>query len=179
MSHSFVEQLIAKVNKRVTFAPGSCLFHQDDQVRSVFIIENGLVELTRHQRDGASIILQRATCKTIIAEASVYSSVYHCDAVIGLPTSLLRVPKTVFLELLREDETFSNLWAEHLAIEVQSSRYRIEILSRKTVAERLDGWLAWKGSRLSSKGQWKSLALQIGVSPEALYRELAKRRDKG
>jgi hypothetical protein len=29
---------------------------------------------------------------------------------------------------------------------------------------------------LPSKGEWKALAEDIGVSPEALYRELSKRR---
>lgn len=176
MSEIFVEQLIARADKRRTLDQGAYLFHQADPVRSVFVVEEGLVELTRHQRDGASIVLQRATRQTVLAEASVYSDAYHCDAVVGLPSSLFELPKVAFLKLLQEDDAFSNLWAEHLAREVQSARFRIEILSRKTVAERLDGWLTWQGNKMLSKGQWKSIAVQIGVSPEALYRELAKRR---
>lgn len=31
-------------------------------------------------------------------------------------------------------------------------------------------------SGLPAKGEWKSVAQQIGVSPEALYREIARRR---
>lgn len=144
----------------------------------MFLIESGLVELTRHQEDGGSIILQRAANHTVLAEASAYSDRYHCDAVAKTPTRLMSVQKTKFLNQIQRDEAFSNLWASHLAAEVQASRYRSEILARRRVADRLDGWLVWQGQTLPPKGQWKSIADQIGVSPEALYRELAKRQER-
>ncbi len=176
MFEGFVEQLIAKADKRRKLGQGAYLFHQDDPVDSVFVVEQGLIELTRRQRDGASIVLQRATSQTVLAEASLYSETYHCDGVVALPSMVFELPRAAFLKHLRKDQAFSNLWAAHLAREVQSARYRSEILTRKTVAGRLDGWLAWGENKLPSKGQWKSIAEQIGVSPEALYRELAKRR---
>ncbi len=178
MSDNFVEQLIAQAGRRRSLDRGSYLFHQGAPVRSIFVIEEGLVELIRHHRNGASIVVQRATGRTILAEASVYSASYHCDAVAESPSSVFTLPKAAFLKLLQGDAAFANLWAAHLAREVQSARYRSEILTRKTVAERLDGWLAWRGNELPSKGQWKRIAGQIGVSPEALYRELAKRRSQ-
>ena len=178
MQKDIIKQLIAKADKRRMLDRGSYLFHQNDPVTSVYIVEEGLVELTRHQQEGTSIVLQRATCLTILAEASLYSKVYHCDAVVILPSSVFELPKVAFQKLFREDETFAYLWAAHLAREVQSARFRSEILTRKTVAERLNGWLDWRGGKLPSKGQWKSIAAQIGVSPEALYRELAKRRSE-
>ncbi len=178
MSDDFVEYLIAKASKRRTLGQDTYLFHQGDLVRSVFVVEEGLVELTRHQLDGASVVLQRARGRTVLAEASMYSARYHCDGVVALPSSVFEWPKAAFLGRLQEDEEFSKLWARHLAREVQSARYRSEILSLKTVADRLDGWLVWQGSKFPPKGQWKSIAAQIGVSPEALYRELAKRRSE-
>ncbi len=178
MSESIVSQLIAMADKRRTLDQGAYLFHQCDPVSAVFVVEEGLVKLIRYQLDGASIVLQRATRQTFLAEASAYSESYHCDAVVALPTSVYELPKAIFLERLRVDNAFSNLWAEHLAREIQSARYRSEILSKKTVAERLDGWLAWQGSKLPEKGHWKGIAAQIGVSPEALYRELARRRSE-
>jgi len=178
MSNKFIEHLIAKARKQRALGQGGYLFHQGDSVRSVFVIEEGLIELTRHQRDGASIILQRATSRTVLAEASIYSDTYHCDGIVAAPSRVYEWPKAVFVRHLQEDDAFSGLWARHLAREVQSARYRSEILSRKTVAERLDGWLVWQGNVFPSKGRWKSVAAQIGVSPEALYRELAKRRSE-
>jgi hypothetical protein len=54
---------------------------------------------------------------------------------------------------------------------------RSEIVSLKTVAQRLDAWIAWNGGRSPKKGEWKFVASQIGITPETLYREIAKRRD--
>lgn len=175
MSVDFVARFIAGADRQRTLAQGDRLFRQGDPVRSVFVVEEGLIALTRHLRDGRSLVLQRATGQTVLAEASVYSEAYHCDAIAEAPSRVFEWRKAAFLKHLREDDVFSDRWAAHLAREVQSARYRSEILTRKTVAERLDGWLAWRGNQLPPRGQWKGIALQIGVSPEALYRELAKR----
>lgn len=43
----------------------------------------------------------------------------------------------------------------------------------RTVWERLDGWLALHGE-LPPRGGWIEIAREIGVTPEALYRELAR-----
>ncbi len=51
-------------------------------------------------------------------------------------------------------------------------------MTMKNVAARLDAWTAWHGEATPSKGERKFVAHQIGVSPEALYRELAKRRGR-
>jgi CRP-like cAMP-binding protein len=79
--------------------------------------------------------------------------------------------------MLAKSLEFSNVWSNYLAQELQRSRLRSEILSLKTVAARLEAWIAWNGGNAPEKGEWKLLAGEIGVSPEALYRELAKRRD--
>jgi uncharacterized protein YjiS (DUF1127 family) len=47
-------------------------------------------------------------------------------------------------------------------------------MSLKTVKAKLDAWLAWNDGKLPLKGTWKQLADDIGVSREALYREVAK-----
>jgi len=48
----------------------------------------------------------------------------------------------------------------------------------KTVAARLDAWLAFHDNQLPPRGKRVEFAREIGVSPEALYRELARRRVK-
>jgi CRP-like cAMP-binding protein len=176
MSNGFIIQLVLRTARRRSLDRGAYLFHRDDPVRFVFVIGKGAIELVRPQPDGNPIVLQRATCHAVLAEASLYSKVYHCDAVAKLPSEIFALSKATFLSHLRTDRKFSELWSSHLAREVQAARYRSEILSRKTVTERLDIWLDWHDIGLPPKGEWKGLAVQIGVSPEALYRELSKRR---
>jgi hypothetical protein len=50
------------------------------------------------------------------------------------------------------------------------------MLSLKTVAARVDAWTAFNDAQLPPKGQWRQVAAEIGVTPEALYREFARRR---
>ena len=55
-------------------------------------------------------------------------------------------------------------------------RARAEIVSLRTVSARVDAWLALHVGELPARGHWRDLAEEISVAPEALYRELARRR---
>ena len=152
---------------------GTVLFRQGDKVSSMFQINDGEVHLVRNSKAGRSLILQRAHAGSIVAEASLFSIVYHCDAIVGSDTTLKSVSRAVLRRKFEADPAFARAWAVHLASEIRTARQRAEILSLRTVAERLSAWIDTNGS-LPPKGEWKHLAQEIGTSPEALYRELAK-----
>ena len=176
MSENFLSRLRTLGGESRSIDEGAYLFHQGDLVESIYVVEEGMVELARYAPNGVLTVLQRAGANMVLAEASAYSDKYLCDGIAAQQSSVCEVAKQTFLEQIGGDEEFATAWAEHLAKEVQDARHRSEILTRKTVAERLDGWLDWRGEELPEKGQWKDLADELGVSPEALYRELAKRR---
>ena len=87
----------------------------------------------------------------------------------------LAVARSAVRTLLAVDPGFAEAWALHLAHELQATRLRTEILSLRTVAERLDAWMAWNGDGVPPRGTRRAIASEIGTSPEALYRELARR----
>ena len=177
MSDQAVHLLSAMRSSERRLPEGGLLFHRGDPVASLFLVLEGTIELVRHQADGGVVVLQRASPSAVLAEASVFSERYHCDAFAAAPSVLRAVPMATVREQLARSPAFAEAWARHLAGEVQEARLRSEILSLKTVARRLDAWLLSHGDRMPAKGEWKSLAHQIGVSPEALYRELARRKD--
>lgn len=142
----------------------------------MFLIEGGEARLMRQQRNGGAAVLQRAVSGSFLAEASLFTSRYHCDAIAAARVSARLISRPALRNLFESDREFAVAWASHLADEVRSVRLRAEILSLKTVAERLDAWIAVTGA-LPGKGTWKSVAQDIGTSPEALYREIALRRD--
>jgi CRP-like cAMP-binding protein len=179
MSPPPLEPLLSSLGGReCTFVAGESLFHLGDSVRILHVVRNGTVHLVRHHDDGSALILQRARQGSILAEASVYSRRYHCDARAETDATTWAVSRNELRRQLAERPELSEAWAAHLAHEVQRARLHAEILSFKTVAARLSAWVAWHGS-LPGKGQWSLIALEIGVSPEALYREIAKRRKDG
>lgn len=160
---------------RRVFRKGQYLFHQGDAVVSIFLIEAGETRLLRRQRDGSAIVLQRALPGSFLAEASLFTAQYYCDAIATTRVSACLISRLAMRKLFENDPAFAAAWASHLANEVRSARLRAEILALKTVAERLGAWIAAKGE-FPPKGTWKTVAQEIATSPESLYREIARRR---
>lgn len=131
--------------------------------------------MVRRKKNGTAITLQRGRPGTILAEASLFVERYHCDAVAVSSATVVAVSRAQIRRKFETDAVFARGWANHLAGEVRTARLHAEILACKTVAERLDLWLGQNG-KLPEKGTWKDVAAVIGTSPEALYREMAKRK---
>lgn len=166
---------LATSEKRVR--AGASVFHSGERVRSIHLVEEGAVHLVRYQPSGAMIVLQRAGSGAILAEASLFADHYHCSAVAAAHSRLLCVPKARLRARLADDPAAAAAWCGHLAAEIQNARLRAEILSMRTIAARLDAWLAWHDDEKPGRLAWKSVAAEIAVSPEALYRELSRRRN--
>jgi CRP-like cAMP-binding protein len=163
-------------SRTVALRSGQYLFHLGDPVRAIYFVKLGWVHLIRHQKDGAVLILQKSGPGCILAEASLYSETYHCDAMASGPARLRSFAKADMLLRLHSDPDLADAWARHLALELQKARSHAEILSIKTVTKRLDAWIASDRGGAPRKGEWKMIANEIGISPEALYREMARRR---
>lgn len=159
----------------VTFDRGTFLFHEGDEVAVMHVIREGAVELRRYHADGTFVVMQRAGPLALLAEASLFARHYHCDAAAIAPVRASTVPVAAVLARLRADHAVAMAWARHLAHEVQEARLRAEIHALRSVEARLGAWLAWRGD-LPPKGAWRCVAREIGISPEALYRALARRR---
>ena len=151
------------------------LFRANDAVTSMHFVVDGTIDLIRHSQTGIKLILQRAEPNQVLAEASAHSDSYHCDAVATQPTVLKSITKRNFLSILGKDPAVNLAWLKHLSSVVQTARYRAEIRTLRTVSDRLDAWSDFR-SGLPPKGQLQNLAEELGVSREALYRELARRR---
>lgn len=175
MSGELIVKLRHLGTRTRTLGAGEFLFRRDNSVRSLFLVEDGEVHLVRFQADGGQLVLQRVANGQVVAEASVFSAAYHCDAVAIASSRVMEIECGRFRSELLTNERLADAWNHYLAREVQTTRLRAEILSLKTVASRLDAWLSLHSAQLPEKGEWKMLANQIGVTPEALYRELARR----
>ena len=176
MSSELFEHLRSLPHAGRSFAAGAFLFHRNDPVETLHAVRSGTVRLLRHQADGQAAVLQRAGPGDVLAEASVFSAEYHCDGIAMTDAETSAYAVADVKRLLDTDMRFCRAWAAAMSLQLQSTRRRAELVSLRTVAERLDAWLAWNDSGMPSKGGWKSVAEEIGVSPEALYREMAARR---
>lgn len=175
--HSGFFQYLAQLPSRSrSYAARTVILNMDDPVDRFCSVKSGLVHLVRMQEDGGMVILQRAVPGAIIAEASVFSEYYHCSA-IAVQDSVVQIyPLKQVQSLLEQDPLAAKAYAKHLANEVRTARRRAEILALRKVSDRLDAWLTWNNGLLPDRGVWHHVADEIGISKEALYRELALRR---
>jgi CRP-like cAMP-binding protein len=161
-----------------SLAKDETLFLTGEPVRLMFLVTEGQVDLVRHTETGFRVLLHRAGPGAVLAEASAYSEAYHCDGTAVGPALVRSVTLDLFRARLDGDRGLASAWAARLAHGLQGARMNAAIRSMRTVEERLEAWLAG-GRPLPPKGQWQSLAETLGVSREALYRELSKRRPAG
>ena len=147
------------------FAAGASVFYLGDPIRFVHFVRRGEIHLVRRQEDGAALILQRARAGSILAEASVYSDRYHCDARAESDAATWAVARKDLRRRLEANPEFSQAWAQYLAHEVQRARLHAEILSLKTVAARLSAWIFWNGA-LPEKGDGIGSPMRLASVPK-------------
>jgi CRP-like cAMP-binding protein len=143
-------------------------------VCAMYFVRSGAIALERPMADGTALTLHLALEGMALAEASLFTEFYHCDAVARAPSTIATLPRSNFLTALRKSPDAALSLIEAQSKEVQGQRARIEILRLRRVSDKLDAWLDLYGE--PARGDWVKVAEAIGVSQPALYRELAKRR---
>lgn len=176
MSDSLFERFLKLAEREQRLAAGSVLFRLGDPVLSLFLITAGEMRLVRVLPHGSQLTLQRVGAASILAEASLFADRYHCDALAAEESAVRAVPVAKAGSALGSDPALASLLMRHLAGEVHRTRLRAEMLALKSVAARLDVWMALNGDALPPRGRWHQVASEIGITPEAFYRELARRR---
>ena len=83
MSEQIYDKLAELVPVQGLTVDEGYLFHEGDLIRHLYFVRKGRVELQRIQDNGNRLILQCATRQCFLAEASLYTSRYHCDAMVG------------------------------------------------------------------------------------------------
>jgi len=159
----------------MTFRAGDAVFRRGDPIRHMHVVISGTTCLMRYTEAGSPVVLQRAESGTLLAESSLFATSYHCDGVALGEVAMHRVTARSVKAAMQADAELAMAFAAYLAREVQRMRMKAELLSIRSVRDRLDGWLAFNAGALPPRGNWKQLAGELGVSPEALYRELARR----
>lgn len=164
----------------VLLTKGAEVFAQGIKPQALFYVVRGEVVLERTGVQGQSVVLQRVR-HGFIAEASIQSGSYHCSGRVTLPGQAISLPIMPLQLGLSSNPGFSMRWIAMLNHEVRRLRAQTERLSLKGVEARLlhlietegiDGWL-------DITSGLKSVAAQLCVTHEALYRAVAKLEQAG
>jgi len=140
----------------------------------MFYVIAGEVTLERTGLQGEPVVLQR-TRLGFVSEASLKVAKYHCDALAITDSNVIKVPAKELAAALDCDADFASRWISMLNAEVKRLRLHCERLSMKSLKDRVLHLINTEGVN----GEYqlytglKSLAGELGVTHEALYRTLA------
>jgi CRP-like cAMP-binding protein len=160
-----------------TLKAGETLFRLGDKTAGLCEIVKGRVRLARVDRAGHETILHVAGPGDTIAEASLFSPAYHCDAIASTDAVVRIYPKQAVLDAFAREPKAAQAFAATLARQVMSLRARVEQRNIRSARERIRHHLVLNagadGRTVALRGTLKDLAAELGLTHEALYRALA------
>ena len=169
------------------FPKNERIFLTGDKPECMFYVVSGEITLERTGLQGEPVVLQR-TRQGFVSEASLKSAMYHCDALAIVDTTVVKIPIRDLAAELERDPAFASRWIGMLNAEVRRLRLHCERLSMKSVKDRVLHLINTEGQNgaYAATTGLKSLAGELGITHEALYRTLANleknkiiRRDDG
>jgi CRP-like cAMP-binding protein len=162
---------------------GETLFRRGAKTEGLFEVVAGRVRLTRVDRSGREVVLHVAGPGETLAEASLFSAQYHCDAIASTNAIVRVYPKREVLNAFEENPKAAQAFSAMLAHQVMNLRARIEQRNIRSASERVRHFLTLNagddGRTINVSGTLKDLAAELGLSHEALYRTLAALEHSG
>jgi len=171
----------AAIERRL--APGQVLFRSGSKTVGLYQVLSGTVRLLRTDRSGREAMLQAASAGDILAEASLFSPTYHCDAAAATAAVVRLYPKAVLMAELQRDPKHAQAFAAMLAHEIMALRTRLERRNIHSARDRVRHFLSLNvgpdGHTVDLPGTLKELAADLGLTHESLYRTLARMQADG
>jgi len=164
--------------KPFALSAGETLFRKDDRCRGLFYLEAGDIRLIRWRADGHETVIHAAREGETFAEAAVFSSRYHCDAVASRTSCGISIAKEAVLAAMEGDTRFARELAARFAREVQAIRRTVEIICIRSARDRVHAALDKLADSATGvvdvAGPLKEIAARIGLTHEAFYRAVAE-----
>lgn len=175
----YIPDMLRRAARPLSLKRKQSLYRQGDSATAIYYVRSGELEAARFSPDGDPLVMLRAGAGEFFAEPALAVERYGCSAYAKLDSELYLLPKAVMLAAIREDMAFSMafLQAQMKNARKQCSRYERVRLRRAEdrvihflVTEAgTDGWIQLKGPL----ADW---AAELGLTPESLYRALARLR---
>ncbi len=160
-----------------TLKAGQTLFRRGNRTSGPYEIVEGQVRLVRVDHAGKEAVLHVAMAGDTMAEASLFSASYHCDAIATTDAVVRLYPKAAVLAEFDRNPKAARKFAAVLARQVMTLRTRLEQRNIRGARERVRHYLAVNvdpdGRTVALSGTLKDVASELGLTHEALYRTLA------
>ncbi len=157
---------------------GQVLFYHRDPAEYIFALEVGRIRLVRYTNEGNLVVFQIVRAKESFAESALFSELYHCNAIVEIPSRVIAYPKSLVAEALENNPDLALNLLRRFDHKSQSLKQLLELRSIRSARDRLLQYLLFTTSpgetRISFDRSYKDIASELGLSPETLYRTLAE-----
>ena len=154
---------------------GDKLFKQGDPVTNIYFIKTGKIKLIRNTCDGSPVIIHIGEQGESIAEASLFSDLYHCSAIADSSSTVLYIKKSALLIFMQENPQVMMELLAILSRQVRDLRTINKIKNIRSANERILSYIktsADENQELKLNLSLKDMAYKIGLAHETFYREL-------
>jgi len=180
------EQLPDRLKKSISYHTverGHPLFCQGDRVKGLFMLRSGLMRFVHYTEQGQLINHYMIYPGEIFAEIVLFVDCYACTAIADQPSEVIMFPKAIVLEELKSNLDFAEAFMAKMAERLHMTKILLELRGLRSARDRVLHYLevlAEPGSNtLTLTRSLKSIAADLGLSPEALSRTLAQLRQEG
>jgi CRP/FNR family transcriptional regulator, dissimilatory nitrate respiration regulator len=168
---------VRRAAKERTLKAGETLFRAGTRSAGLYEVTRGKIRLVRVNRVGREAILHVASAGNTLAEASLFSATYHCDAIAATEAVVRLYPRATLLTELERNPKIAQAFAAMLARQVMTLRTRLEQRNIRAARDRIRHYLAVNadadGRTVALSGTLKDVASELGLTHEVLYRTLA------
>jgi CRP-like cAMP-binding protein len=179
---SWIPPSIRAAGTERTLQAGQTLFRMGSRTTGLYELVSGTVRLVRVDSTGREAVLFVATAGNTLAEASLFSARYHCDAIASTRAVVRLYPKPAILAEFQRDPKVAQAFMAMQARQVMNLRTRLQLLNVHSARDRIRDYMALNagpGQTVSLPGTLKDLAANLGLTHEALYRTLASMAARG
>lgn len=178
----YIPDSLRQVVRPLSIKRKQSLYRQGDAAKEIYFVRQGELEAARFSPEGDPLVMLRAGAGEFFAEPALSVDCYGCTAYAKTDSELFALPKAAVLSALQEDKAFSMafLQAQMRNARKQCSRY--ERVRLRRAEDRVvhflvtetgpDGWVRLPGPL----ADW---AAELGLTPESLYRAMARLRQEG
>ena len=175
--------LIADLASSRELPRGGTVFRLGTRARHVYFLQHGRVLLHRFGPGGEEVVIHAAAAGEFFAEASLHSERYHCTATAAQPSRVAAIESAALRQRIQADPAFAMQWVETVSRQLRRLRARVERLSLRSAAERVQHLLLTEGQgtppAYTPGGTLRHLAAELGLTHEALYRTLSALERQG
>lgn len=186
MNFSDLDQLPAALQTVVsqqTLTVGQPLFHKGEPAKAVYAIQSGRIRLLHYTESGQIVNHYQVNPGELCAEVVLFIDAYACTAIVEEPTQVLVFPKQVFLSALQQDSALAIAFMTQMAYRLHLTKTMLEIRGIRSARERVLHYLRFmiptSQNFVFLEQPLKSIAYDLGISPEVLSRTLAQLETEG